>query len=379
MKIAVFHDPSRKKQWGVRYWLSHNKPVRTFHESEAEAQARKASLERAFQEDGVAGIRKLDMGNELSEAVRLANESGKSILELVRLGLRASPRVIDRSQGPILTEAFNGFQKRGAEVGLRPKTVQFYREQLESFIATIGQDKRTSDVDRQKLRAWLDLKPIRSRGAGLRAVRAFFRWMLRQEPALATVDPTAGMKIDAPLGRPAIKFLSAQEATDLLAAAWPSVRPALALMLFAGIRHNELHRDAKVAGVDVLRWEDIDLKNKAITVRAEVSKTRVARTMRNLPANIWAWLPSELKGPVCTNHLRTALDSARQTSKISIWSKSILRHSFASHHVAAFEDLSATAVILRHESDIRTLNRHYREGLKLSKADGLRYFRIRPS
>jgi integrase len=203
--------------------------------------------------------------------------------------------------------------------------------------------------------------------------------MLAQEPPLITSDPTFGMRVETPKGGRSIGFLTHGQAKALLGAAEVAVRPALALMLFAGIRHNELHREAKTDGVDFLQWSDIDIPNRAITVRHEVAKTGVARTVRNIPENLWAWLPADRAGLVCPVHLRTALDRARaKLENPPAWSKSILRHSCASHHAAAFENLPATALLIRHEGDVTLLNRRYREGVKITRVDGLAYFKILP-
>lgn len=377
MKFSIFNEPHRSKPWGVVHYVN-GKPVRRFFSTEREATERRASFENAFRVGGMEALARLDIDLDFETANELARKDGRSVLELVRFAL-AQAKAPESS--PTLFEAFFGFEARHSEVKLRPKTVAFYSEQLGAFRAYAGDGKRVGELTRAQIRAWIDSKPVSSRPHALRACRAWFRWMMRQEPPLITVDPTAGMAIDAPIQERKIAFLTVEESAALLAASDTRARPAASLMLFAGIRHNELHRDGSVSGVDVLRWEDVDFAHRTITVRADVAKTRVARTLRKLPANLWGWLKQGQgsTGPVCGCHLRDKLTAARLAAGLGKkWGKSILRHTCASHHAAAFADLSATALLIRHEGDVTLLNRRYREGVSISKAAGKAFFALTP-
>lgn len=369
-------QPGRASPWMVVHYVD-RQPVRRYFAQEADARGRQSALEAAFGAGGLEAVKRIDVDLDLEKAVELAAAAGESILVLVRKGIASGKAV---ATGPTLFEAFYGFEARGAQIKLRPKTAQFYAEQLGSLMRMVGDGKRVGELTRTEIRGWIDSKPVPSRPHALRAAKAWFRWMLRQEPPLLVVDPTAGMGIDSPIEERKISFLTGPQSAALLAKVDPRARAAVALMLFCGIRHNELHRDPAVQGVDVLRWEDLDFVQRSITVRADVAKTRVARTLRAVPSNIWTWLRKYRKdrGPVCGCHLRSALDAARALAKIPHWEKSILRHTCASHHVAAYGDLSATALLIRHEGDVALLNRRYREGVSISKAVGLAFFKLAP-
>lgn len=376
MKFTVTKQEGRSSPWEVRYFVD-RKAVRRYYGLEPDAEKRRHALAAAFAVGGLDAVKLIDVDADLEQAKVLADAEGRSILELVRLGIAVAR---GKKGGPPLREAFNRFETRHSEVNLRPKTVTFYSEQLEAFMKAVGETRLTGEITRPQLRQWIDSKPVRSRPHALRASRAWFRWMLRQEPPLIDMDPTAGMSIDSPIEERKILFLHRDKATALLRASSQDIRAAVALMLFAGIRHNELHREETVEGVDVLRWEDIDLARRSITVRSEVAKTRVARTIRKLPANLWEWLRplAKARGSICETHLRNSMDDARRRVRLAVWGKSILRHTFASHHVAAFGNLNSTALILRHEGDVTLLNSRYREGVSISKADGKKFFSIKP-
>jgi integrase len=204
--------------------------------------------------------------------------------------------------------------------------------------------------------------------------------MLRQDPPLIKADPSAGMAVEVTKEQRKLAFLTVAEAGKLLQHCGSEIRPAIALMLFAGIRVEEIYRENAGKGEDVLRWDDIDFAHEAVYVRSEVAKTRVARTLRKLPPNLWKWVPmvGEKKGPVCAVRLREKLLAARKAAGLTKWAKSILRHTFASHHVAAFGNLSATALLLRHEGDVELMNRRYREGVQITEEDGQHFFQLTP-
>ncbi|MGA9609737.1 MAG: site-specific integrase, partial [Rouxiella badensis] len=374
MKFTLFERTDREKRFGVRYWLNRKKPVKTLFRTKQEALDYQARLQKAFAAGGIAALAEAELEDDIAEAKRLARESGRHLLELVKLGLAASRK--GSTEGPTLREAFDGFMRRNAEVKLRSSSVEFYTEQLERFMLKVGDGRRAGEITRELIAGFMGSRPIASRPHCLTAIRAWFGWMLRQEPPLVRVNPTAGMGVEIHRGDRKVAFLVAAESERLLTAAIPKLKPVLALMLFAGIRVEELWRPIKIEGEDALRWEDIDFAEKTIHVRAEVAKTGVARTMRNIPTALWAWIEPGRgkKGYVCAFSLRKPLEQARRAAGLSKWAKSILRHTCASHHAAAFEDLSATALLLRHEGDVALLNRRYREGVHISQAAGLLFF-----
>jgi integrase len=377
VKFSIFEDPGRRSPYGVRYWLSEHKPVRTFYRTREEAAQRQAKLEACFAVGGIQAVQRIDENVELAEARQLAEAAGKNILDLVRHSLSVSK---NRSGGITLRHAFDGFMRRAAEIQLRTSTVEFYTQELERFMGSFGDKRRTGEITREMIRSYIDIRSTRSQPHALRAIRAWLRWMLRQDPPLISADPSVGMAVEQSREERKLAFLTNAETSRLLEHCGADIRPAVALMLFTGIRAEEIYRENATGGEDVLHWEDVDFIHKAIYLRSEVSKTRVSRTLRKLPRNLWAWLPEgkKRKGPICAVRLRERLEAARKAACLTKWAKSILRHTCASHHVAAYGNLSATAILIRHESDVALLNRRYREGVQITKADGTRFFRLEP-
>lgn len=73
---------------------------------------------------------------------------------------------------------------------------------------------------------------------------------------------------------------------------------------------------------------------------------------------------------------RAGLKKVKEDDKIDDEAmRNVLRHSFASFHVAANKDPGKTALILTHRNQ-QMLYRHYKG--RASEADGLAYFGITP-
>jgi integrase len=71
-----------------------------------------------------------------------------------------------------------------------------------------------------------------------------------------------------------------------------------------------------------------------------------------------------------------SFDQARASAGIDEWPDNALRHSFASYHMAHFQNAASTALQLGHH-DSRITFAHYRELVKPKEAE--RYWNIKPS
>jgi integrase len=125
-----------------------------------------------------------------------------------------------------------------------------------------------------------------------------------------------------------------------------------------------------------LDWKEIDLESGLIEVTAKIAKSARRRFVRIQP-NLGAWL----RPHACKEHLvtppnfRELFDQARAAAGIKYWPKNALRHSFASYHLARFNDVAALALELGHmRADL--IFQHYRQLVKPDQAE--RYWQIVP-
>ena len=154
-------------------------------------------------------------------------------------------------------------------------------------------------------------------------------------------------------GAPAI-FTPAQMQTVLEKAPRDFI-PYLAIGAFAGLRSAEIER---------LDWSEVDLTGKLIHIKAEKSKS-AQRRLVVISKNLLAWLApySRKEGPVADpERVRVARVKTCEGAKI-VWPANVLRHSFASYHLAYHQNAAATAAELGHTSPAM-LYQHYRELVK---------------
>lgn len=163
-------------------------------------------------------------------------------------------------------------------------------------------------------------------------------------------------------------ILSVEQTARLLTSAPQSLIPYLTIGAFAGLRAAEVER---------LEWDRIDLDSGFIEVAAKNSKTARRRLVKILP-NLQAWLTPfrGISGLVIPANLRWLLVDAREQAGISQWPSNALRHSYASYHLAHFNDAAALALQMGH-TNTAMIFQHYREVVKPKNA--ARFWEIMPS
>jgi integrase len=161
-----------------------------------------------------------------------------------------------------------------------------------------------------------------------------------------------------------IKILTLAEVEKVLDACQSvEERRVVVLLAFAGIRP-----DAEAGEIARLDWEAVGAQE--IYIAPATSKTGSDRHIPLTPR-----LRAELKGhpasgPVLPAGWRRAWQRIRKASGIA-GEQDILRHSFASHYLAATDEAQAKAA-MGHTAGSSTLFRHYRRAV--TRADGLAYF-----
>jgi integrase len=176
-------------------------------------------------------------------------------------------------------------------------------------------------------------------------------------------EQTAKAKeIASPVG-----ILTVEETALLLERAAPLLLPYISIGAFAGLRRAELER---------LDWQEVDLQSGLIEVTALNAKSARRRFIRIQP-NLALWLQpySQPKGPVTPPGYPQLFDQAREAAGITEWPQNALRHSFASYHLAHFNDAALLALELGHTNS-NVVFQHYRQLVKPKQAE--RYWKIVP-
>jgi integrase len=262
---------------------------------------------------------------------------------------------------------------RARLASLRPQSLDWLERRLGPLRDAFGA-REMDAVSRADFRSWLAALPVgdSTRAGYVRATRQLWRWAAAQEPPLAGPSPAAGLSGAVGTKGRTVGFLTVEECARILAVDTPW-RPALALMLFAGLRVDELAGQGKPP----LTWRAINAEERTIRVPAECSKIGRARLLQGLPEAVWAWLgPGGGDGErVCPGQSVNAVRWAKARVERP-WPANALRHTFATYAVALTGEPDRVAGWLGHLGGSNLLHGHY-AGLA-RRAEGEAFFALRP-
>lgn len=340
-------------------------------------QQKNFALDGAQRQDARAALSQLPEGMTLEDAVRLA-KLGASF---------AGERVT-------MADATSRFLHSRTDHKLRGATLVWYESKLKPILTILG-DRHMDAITRTHLQDVIGSLPntaAATKAAHLRAVRALWRWAKGQAPALVGKDVTEGMAYaTSKTDSDGAEFLSVADVTKILHGLPAKHLPAVSLLIFAGIRPQELAG----AGKPPMLWRHIDCERKTVRVESKISKTRQARVLEGLPDAFWAWLgkPGEPEAPIATAAAQQIIrriqraggfwafaskgrKGIRARKTFREWPHDATRHTFATYHLNHFDDPGRTALLLGHGGNPRMLYTHYR-GLT-NKADAAAFWALRP-
>ncbi len=162
-------------------------------------------------------------------------------------------------------------------------------------------------------------------------------WILENPAAFPDVPPPPERRI-VPLSLP--------QAGELLRCCmqetFRNCAAAVGLMLWAGVRPMEVER---------LRWENIKLEERVIVLHPQHTKTGGARCATIQPALAW-WLRLHEResGSLCPRNWKRRWRQLHQAAGLTPWVPDILRHSFASYHIACFRNFERLQYEMGHRS-----------------------------
>ena len=201
-------------------------------------------------------------------------------------------------------------------------------ERVNKFLTWVGEDKPVSHVTVDLYKEYVNSgnwseKTKKEYG---RAVRIFMAWCAKQGFGANVTDWYIQTNPDLKMTTKKVFFklpgiLQAEEAKALLDEIDEKYKPALAIMLFTGIRPEMEMATLKYADI---RW------GKSIGLKAEHTKTGRERWIKP-PENLWSWVPKS-KGLVMPSY--NALNLARRWASRRVgfnYPANGARHSFGSY------------------------------------------------
>jgi site-specific recombinase XerC len=282
---------------------------------------------------------------------------GVTILDAARAYTAASPAAIDVDT----SDAIKAFLADKTAAGLRPASLSALRYATNH----LPQDGAISDITSEQLGNLVAGRQPESRNNFLRMWSTFFLWCIdRGYLARNPASPITRSRRE-PSTPGILSPVRARAILDTTRATDPALIPYLAIALFGGVRTYELHRMDATA---------IRLADTCIHVAASASKIRVQRYVTILP-NLAAWLAAyPPNGPLAVANHRKRLEAILRRSG-GPWPPNAPRHSFASYHLALFQDAGRTAFELGHTNQTM-LYQHYRN--LVTSSDAKAWFAIVP-
>ena len=118
---------------------------------------------------------------------------------------------------------------------------------------------------------------------------------------------------------------------------------AVAIMLFAGVRPHECER---------LRWGDVRAEDGAIVISPQHSKTGGARCVTIHPplARILQKMKRAEHERICPPNWRALWADLHKVAGFASWQPDVLRHTFATHHLATFRSYAELQLEMGHRS-----------------------------
>jgi integrase len=301
---------------------------------------------RAKHEAGLrGGIVSATVAAEALEAIRVLQGSGLSLIEAARIAV-ASAGQADATE--TLRERYNRMLRACEEHW----SARYTRDmgKIERWIGKAAMGRRCCELSKMEVE-----RCVRANGAAsLTTVRTRCRYI---HAVLHFKDRPRGKKAE-------IEILSLEEAEKVLdACERPEDRRVVALLLFAGIRP-----DAEEGEIARLRWEAVE--GATLYLAPEMTKTKTDRHVPILPRLAAELVGHPAEGKVITPGWKKRWQAIRKAAGIAA-KQDVLRHTFASHFLAAYgEDAAKQAMGHTRGSD--TLFRHYRRAV--TREDGRKFF-----
>ena len=246
--------------------------------------------------------------------------------------------------------------------------IEATRRRIERF-ANDHKGEQIGDIGSDEIGTWLYQLQVGERTINhyRAALLQLFNFALKLN--LVRSNPVAVVdKVKTKSGE--IGILTPKQASGLLIHSSPEIQAVVAIGLFAGLRRSEIDR---------MTWEDIHFEKGFLEVKAKNSKSAARRLVEIRPC-LRAWLEPlrQPHGKLMPTEMiyRRRLNDASKAAGIMNWPNNALRHSFASYHLAAFQDASALALEMGH-STTRMIFQHYRA--LVTTAEALSYWNISPA
>jgi integrase len=359
--VPYRHHP--KLRWTIAGYSVGGKRVRRFFPTKSEAETFVHQLNIRAEN---LGTQAAQVNQALYVETVQCNERlkpyGKSLTEATDFFIQYLEAVNRSCTVEQLIELFIADRQRD---GVSLRTAQEFRSRLGQFKRAFA-GRNVATIESIEVDDWLRSlgKAPLTRNNTRRVLHVMFAYALARK--FCRENPISQIAKAKVIAEP-VEVLTPEETRRLLEKAAPQIVPALAIGAFAGLRPAEISR---------LDWKEVRLDRGFIEVTAKNAKTATRRLVTIQP-NLRAWLEPHVRksGPVVPTGDRILMEAARRAAGFEKWPSNALRHSYASYHLAKFQDAAALALQMGH-STTAMIFAHYREVVTPDSADA--YWTITP-
>jgi len=363
--LAIKED-KKTKRWRIEGYRENGKRSRKFYKTKIDAEQKLKELQMLQEREGL-------------EAQHLPPESRRDAASALKLLAPYSVTLVDAAKfyvshqeqagkSKTIDQALAEYLLRMKQHRLRERSLNDARVRLTKFAATYG-STLVCNIQPKNIHDWihgLGNFEAQTLNNYITILKTFFKYCMDSE--YISFNPVVKVK-KLKIAKKPIVFYTPTEMKTLLSGLTEDCIPMVAIGAFAGVRTEERCK---------LTWEDINFETKTIVISAENAKTPSRRTIAIQPV-LESWLEPHKnktgliwpKGTPDSWHKH--FSKARKAAKIAKWDENVLRHSFASYHLAYFNDILTLTREMGHNSG-NMLFKHYAE--VVSKADATSYWSL---
>lgn len=349
-------------------FIEAGKRVTRYFKTKAEAEEFQTEHEADAEDFGTGQPVSADERAAINEHRDALTGFGLTVRDALKLVIDQQSRI--KRSADVATLCGELIAKRRQE-GRSRRYLDTLRSRLGRFERDFG-DRPVADVQAQEIDRWFS--GLKVGPSSIASYRRILSVLFNEGKSRGyCTENTAGKTLSPKLVQHAVGILTPEQTARLVEVADEAILPAVVLGLFAGLRDAELRR------VD---WAEVDLVGGHVEVKATKAKSARRRLIPIKP-NLAAWLEplTRKSGLVWPSNGRKLMESARRGAGFngedgSSWPHNGARHSFASYHLAKFQDAAALALELGH-TDTSIIFAHYRELVRPAAAET--YWNISPA
>jgi len=343
--------------------------------TKVDAENRAREIEADFRMEGVEGLAlSAELRVEALKAETKLKPHGKTVMDAVNFyiaHLEAEKKKQQSATIHALADEWHKAKKAQLAKGiLRDRTVIDIRVTAGVLQKQFG-SLRIAEATTEHFQKYLDGREITQQTfANNRSqFSQFFNWCI--EKRYTSENPIKNIEFEIPTKD--VQILAVKEARRLMEkveSEFPHLTIYHAVCLFAGLRPTE---------AKLLKWEDIHLDERQITVWQQTSKVKETRNVQIEDALLY-WLNSytETKSGFIVKQkgFRTATEKFRialgyklgdENKDGPTWVGDILRHSYASYWLPKYKHRGQLAEQMG--NSIKTIKKHYKRVVKTSDVD----------